>query len=68
MAPGDNNCRFWVKLRFDGNAFWVMPIKRDDQIFYAIVDNDLVSMKLSFNDLVEFQSCDVITIDEKCPT
>ena len=69
-----SNTRFYVKILINSERFWVIPIGRSDshnanfdnseegQIFVGVVDNQLLNDKIKFNDLVEFQSCDVLDI------
>jgi len=71
-----NKDRFLVKVSIENERLWCIVIGRSDshnanfndseegQIFVGILDNDPINEKLSFNDMVEFQSCDVIEITD----
>ena len=66
--------RFVCKVQIENENLWVLPIGYNDscnanfdceeqgQIFVSVLDNEPISEKLKFNDLVTFQSCDVIEI------
>lgn len=69
-----NKERFYAKIRIEGERLWCIVIGRIDshnanfddkeegQIFAGILDSHPVNEKISFNDLVEFQSSDVYEI------
>ena len=66
-----SNERFHVRIRIGDEKIWVLVIGRVDshnanfddseegQIFAGILNADFEILGLKFNDLVEFQSCDV---------
>ena len=69
--------RFVAKILINNERSWCMVIGRSDshnanfdkseegQIFVGVLDNEPVNNeKLHFNDLVEFQSCDVFEIQD----
>jgi Na+-transporting NADH:ubiquinone oxidoreductase subunit NqrA len=69
-----NNERFCAKVRINGERIWCIVIGRSDshnanfddseegQIFVGIIDNIPFSSDFKFNDLIEFQSCDVFDL------
>ena len=69
-----NNERFYAKVRIGGERIWCVVVGRIDshnanfddseegQIFAGILDNTPVNENLKFNDLIEFQSCDVFEL------
>lgn len=57
-----SNTRFWCKIAVKGEQFWVMPLIKDEQIFTGLVSSNVLS-SIKFNDLIEFQSCDVFEIN-----
>jgi hypothetical protein len=69
-----NKERFAAKVLIEGERIWCIVIGRSDshnanfddseegEIFVGVLDNEPISDKLKFNDLIEFQSCDVFEI------
>ena len=71
QAKLENKERFYCKLIIDNERLWVVPIGTLDgdefekgEIFLAIIDNEPISDKINFNDLVQFQSCDVVEMSD----
>ena len=71
QAKLENKERFYCKVIIDNERLWVVPIGTLDgdefekgEIFLAIIDNDPISDKINFNDLVQFQSCDVVEMSD----
>lgn len=70
----NNKQRFLVKILIEGERLWCTVIGRSDshnsnfddsedgEIFVGVLDNEPINDKLKFNDLVEFQSCDVLEL------
>ena len=70
----NNKERFLAKILIDGERLWCTVIGRSDshnanfddsedgEIFVGVLDNEPISDKLKFNDLIGFQSCDVFEI------
>lgn len=67
--------RILAKVRIEGERLWCIVIGRSDshnanfddseegQIFVGVLSNEPINDKLSFNDLIEFQSCDVFEVE-----
>lgn len=67
----NNNKRFSARINLNGTPVWCIVIGRIDshnanfndseegQIFAGVIDEDICILNVKFNDLVEFQSCDV---------
>lgn len=71
----NNKERILAKVRIEGERLWCIVIGRSDshnanfddseegQIFVGVLSNEPINDNLSFNDLIEFQSCDVFEIE-----
>lgn len=62
-----NKERFLAKVLINGERLWCIVIGmsyEEGDTFVGVLDNDPVSDELSFNDMIEFQSCDVFELDE----
>jgi hypothetical protein len=58
-----SNERFNVKVEYQGELFWVMPIYCDeDDYCYGIVNNEVLHPDINFNDLIGFTANDVLSI------
>jgi len=70
-----NNERFLVKVLIENERLWILPFGFADyknelflgsdeigEIFVGLLDNNPINENLNFNDMVQFQSCDVIAI------
>lgn len=76
IANLHNNKRFYANVSVNGEHIWCIVIGRADshnanfddseegQIFVGVLDNVPVTSDLKFNDLIEFQSCDVVSLKE----
>ena len=67
----DQKERFYCKVLISNENLWVLPIGTLDgdefekgEIFLAIIDNEPLNEDLNFNDLIQFQSCDVVEMSD----
>jgi len=57
LAAGDI-----VKVSNGDEAFWVQIVSRQDDIFLARVDNNLLFGRVTSGDLIQFHSCNVYQV------